>query len=219
MQRFLKIFILLIYNKTNANNMRRILTALFICLSFALQAQQSTSRGTIGITYSGLGDNDSFYWESLDGAGDAAGKGFYSFGITYLRPISSRLDLETGVEFSHSKYKVSSASLGPTGPEPYNVSNNLIGIPLTVRFNFLRHLFINGGLLLDFDADNKSTVVTQSGIGAMLGVGAKYNFKSVPIGVFLNPYFKHHRILSFSMDNHPLRSYDAGFRFGVVYHL
>lgn len=194
-------------------------TVILICLSFALQAQQPISRGAIGVTFSGLGDNDSFYWESLDGEGDAKGKGFYSLGITYLRPISSRLDLETGVEFSHFKYKFSNASLGPDAPKPYDVSNNLIGIPLTVRFNFSHHFFINGGLLLDFDAGKNSAIESQSGVGAVLGIGARYDLKNAPVGFFLNPYFKHHRIVSFSMDNHPLRSFDAGFRFGVVYHL
>lgn len=192
---------------------------MLICLSFALRAQHSTSKGAIGVTLSGLGDNDAYYWESLVGAGSYTGKGFYSFGITYTHPISPLLDLETGIEFSRFNYQFSNASLGPDAPKPYDVSNNLIGIPLTLRLNFLRYFFVNGGLLLDFDAGKDSTIESQSGIGAMLGIGAKYDLKNAPIGFFLNPYFKHHRILSIPTDNYPLRSYDSGFRFGVVYHL
>jgi len=200
--------------------MRKItFTTMLVCLSFALYPQQSAPKGAVGVTFSGLGDNSAFYWQSLDGIGSQDGKGFYSLGITYIRIITSRIDLETGIEFSRFKYEFKNMSTGSGAPKPYEVSNNLIGIPLTVRLNFSRYFFINGGLLIDFDTGEDSKMESQSGVGAMLGMGVKYDLKNVPVGFFVNPYYKHHRILNISMDKYPLRSDDLGFRFGMVYRL
>lgn len=196
-----------------------IVTILF-CITFTLQAQQIYSKGSVGITYSGLGSNDAFHWQALDGAGSYTGKGFYSLGITYIRPISSRIDLETGIEYSHFKYRANSYP-GPGAPEPYNFTDGLVSIPITIRLNFLNYFFFNSGILLNVSAstDKGNTMDSQSGIGAMIGIGVKYDLKNAPIGFFVNPFYKHHAILPFSMEKHHLRTDNAGFRFGVVYRL
>lgn len=168
----------------------------FLLTILNLHAQQILSKGSIGITYSGLGNNDAFYWESLDGAGGYTGKGYYSVGINYIHPVSSRWDIETGIEYEAYKYRFSNASLGPYAPEPYMLSNKLITIPATARLNFLRYFFINSGLLLDINFENNNNMDSQTGVGAMIGLGAKYDFNQIPIGVFLNSYYKHHTILT-----------------------
>ncbi|MFA7492460.1 MAG: hypothetical protein WCZ43_02965, partial [Proteiniphilum sp.] len=60
---------------------------------------------------------------------------------------------------------------------------------------------------------------SQTGIGAMIGVGVKYDLKNVPVGFFANPYFKMHSLLPFSMEKYHQRTDESGFRFGVVYSL
>lgn len=44
----------------------------------------SDSKGAIGITCSGLGDHDAFYFQDIIGGGDYDGRGYYSLGITYI---------------------------------------------------------------------------------------------------------------------------------------
>lgn len=197
------------------------IAAILLCITFTLQAQQTNSKGFIGLTFSGLGSNDAFHWEKLAGAGGYEGKGFNSLGVTYIRPINSRFDLEAGVEYSRFKYRFTNASLGPDAPEPYIVNTSIVGIPVTARLNFLRYFFINAGLLLDVDvsADKSNTMDSQSGIGVVIGVGAKYDFRNAPVGIFVNPYYKHHTILPFSMGKYHLRTDEAGFRLGVVYRI
>lgn len=196
------------------------IAAILLCITFTLRAQQTNSKGFIGLTFSGLGSNDAFHWEKLAGAGSYTGKGFYSLGITYIRPISSRIDLETGIEYSHFKYRANSYP-GPGNPEPYNFTDGLVSIPITVRLNFLNYFFFNSGILVGMSAstDKGNTMDSQSGIGGMVGFGAKYDLKNLPIGVFVNPYYKHHAILPFSMGKYHLRTDEAGFRFGVVYRI
>ena len=189
-------------------------------ISGSLKAQSSfsKSKGAIGITYSGLGDNDAYYFESLVGVGGYDGKGYYSLGITYIRPITKRLDIENGISYSKYKYRVSSAPM-PDPPAPYNITNAVVDIPVTVRWNFLKYFFLNGGLLLGIDTGKENHLDRQTGIGAMIGVGVKYDLKNVPVGFFANPYFKMYSLLPFSMEKYHQRTDESGFRFGVVYSL
>ena len=201
-----------------------LLIGLFIAVSFFWQSNlhaQSTfsnSKGAIGFTYSGSLDNQAFYFESLVGTGSYDGKGYYSLGITYIRPISKRLDIETGISYTEYKYRVSSAPM-PDPPAPYNITNAVVDIPVTVRWNFLKYFFLNGGLLLGIDTGKENGLDSQTGIGAMIGFGVKYDLKNIPLGFFANPYFKMHSLLPFSTDKYHQRTDECGFRLGVVYHL
>jgi hypothetical protein len=206
------------YNKQISVNMRKInFSTFFLCFYFTLQAQFITENTAIGVSFSGLGDNTSFYWTALDGAGSYSGRGYHSFGITYIRPLSNKFDLETGVEYSKYTYHFSNSSLGPGVDVSHNAYLSLIEIPITTRFNFWQYFFLNGGLLLDFDITEDKRLDNQTGIGTILGVGAKYNFKKMPIGLFVNPYIKYRPLIPFTKENYHLRTMESGFRIGVVY--
>lgn len=198
---------------------------LFLCLLIVItvhlnaQTSFSGSKGAIGITYSGLGDNQAFYFKNIIGGGDYTGKGYYSFGITYIHPVTQSFDIEAGVNYNNYTYQFSNASLGPDAPKPYEVKNAVIDIPVTARWNFLNFFFLNGGLSLGINTGKYDHIESQTGIGAMIGVGAKYDLKNAPVAFFLNPYYKLHSLIPFSMGNHHRRTDEAGFRVGVVYHL
>ncbi|MCE5206352.1 MAG: PorT family protein [Porphyromonadaceae bacterium] len=183
------------------------------------QSNFSDSKGAIGITYSGLGDNYAFYFQELVGSGGYEGKGYYSFGITYVLPITKSIDIETGISYSKYKYKFSNASLGPEAPDPNDVTNAIIDIPLTVKWTFLKYFFLNGGLLLGIDTGMKNEQDSQTGVGTMFGLGAKYDLENIPVGLFVNPYYKIHSLIPFSMEKYQLRTDESGFRFGLVYYL
>ena len=131
--------------------------------------------------------------------------------------ISNKFDLETGMEYGKYAYSFSNFSLGSGINVSHNADLSLIEIPITVRFNFWKYLFLNGGLLLDFDITKDKRLDNQTGIGAILGVGAKYNFKKIPVGLFVNPYLKHRPIIPFTKEKYHLRTMESGFRMGVVY--
>ncbi len=197
---------------------KNIYLVIALLIPMSMLAQNRMSKQSVGITYTGIGANNAFYWESLVGAGSYADKGFYSIGINYVHPISKTIDFETGMEYSHLKYKFSNASLGPDAPEPSVFSNKLFTIPATIRLKFLNYLFFNTGLLIDFNVGNNSNMDSQSGLGAMIGVGVQYDFGSSPIAVFVNPFYKHHAIVPFnSGDNYQLRTDEGGVRVGVSY--
>jgi hypothetical protein len=186
-----------------------------------LNAQSSTfdSKRAIGVTCSGLGIHDAFYFQDITGGGNYDGKGYYSLGITYIRPLAKSIDIETGISYSQYKYQFSNASLGPDRPTPYNVTNAVVDIPLTIRWTFLKYFFLNGGLLIGIDTGRENHLDSQTGIGAIIGIGAKYDLKNIPVGLFVNPYFNIHSLIAFSTGNYHRRTSENSFRFGIVYYL
>ncbi|HHU26494.1 MAG TPA: PorT family protein [Bacteroidales bacterium] len=191
----------------------------FVSANLNAQSTFLRSRGAIGITYSGLGENDAFHFEPICGAGMYEGKGYYSLGIAYLYPLTKQLDLETGISYGQYKYRFSNASLGPDAPTPYKVTNGVFDIPVTVRWTFLNYFFLNGGISLGIDTGKENHLDSQTGIGAMLGLGVKYDFKKVPVGLFANPYLKIHSLIPLPMEKYHLRTSESGFRFGIVYNM
>ena len=191
-----------------------ILLTLLLLTCHLTSAQHSIRNKKAGITFSSFGENEPIQFTSLDGAASYDSKSFYSFGINYIHPLNKWVDIEAGVEYARH-----TVTLNPNLPpdidrSPYDIDFSLINIPITVRANFLNYFFANGGLLLGFDADSSSPIA--SGLGAIVGIGAQYEFNN-GFGLYINPYSKAHAILSFSFDKYPLRMLETGVRIGMTY--
>jgi hypothetical protein len=198
------------------------LTFLFLFLiSYSLNAQDTRehkSPGKIGLTFSSFGDNDVIRFKQLDGAASYNDDNFYTLGINYLRPINTWLEFETGIEYANHKIIIIPNLPPNMDNSPHSTRLSLINIPVGVRVNFLKYCFINGGLLLDIDADPLSPVDSQTGIGGNLGFGLQYAF-SFGLSVFVNPYLKAHSLIPFSSDNYHQRLMESGLRLGIMYKL
>lgn len=198
--------------------MKKVYYLLFILLLSApvLKAQ----KAEVGITFSALSDNSiaRFGDNYISDSGTDAGKS-YAFGVTYLKPLNKWLDIETGIEFLKSKASIHSIVSTPSGVTTVfrygNVS--LLNVPVSVRANFWKYCFVNGGVVLDVDVSSNSPVQTQTGLGSLLGFGLKYDFKT-GISLFVNPYMKIHSFpLSFQTNHEHL--FESAVRFGVSYKL
>ena len=190
-----------------------VLSILLVASHFTI-AKKNIRNKRVGITFSSFGENEPVCFDDLIGAASYWPKNFYTFGVNYIHPLNSWLDIETGVEYA--KHTV---TLHPNLPpdmdgSPRNVNFSLINIPITVRANFLHFFFINGGMFLGFDANLSSPI--EPGIGALLGIGAQYELKN-GIGFFVNPYSKGHALIPFSPESYPLRMLEWGVRVGVTY--
>jgi len=109
-------------------------------------------------------------------------------------------------------------AIPPMEYPPYSAKFSLINIPVTLRVNFLKYFFINGGILFDIDSSASSPIDSQTGIGSILGLGIKCDFKS-GLSVFANPYLKAHSMIPFSSGDNHQRLMESGFRFGLMYQL
>lgn len=185
----------------------------FATCSYALKNETPARKGQIGITFSSFGNNDVIQFQNLIGGASYNGDRFYTLGINYLYPLNKTFDIETGVEYSNHKIIIK-PSPGMDYP-PYGAQFSMISIPVTARVNFARYFFVNGGLFLDIDASNPMPVDSQTGLGANMGLGFKYNFKC-GVTAFVNPYLKAHSLVPFSSANYQQHLMESGFRFGLL---
>jgi hypothetical protein len=99
------------------------------------------------------------------------------------------------------------------------MTTTILSIPISLRVNFLKHLFVNGGALIDVDLSSNSAVSGQNGLGLMAGFGAKYNFNS-GLSIFVNPYAKFHALLMIPAEKgYKSRINETGIRIGFTYEL
>lgn len=188
--------------------------------SYAQKSEGEIRKGQIGITFSSFGENDVVRFRNLEGASRKNGDTFFTFGINYLSKLNNFLDVETGIEYSNHKIFVKPMVLPnmDSYSTNYRASISLINIPVTLRVNFLKYCFINGGVLFGIDASSSRPVDSQTGIGSILGLGIKYDF-NLGLSVFANPYLKAHSLIPFSSDRYHQRLMESGFRFGLMYTL
>ena len=189
--------------------------------AFAQQEETPTRKGQIGITFSSFGSNDVVRSEEPVGGPSYHGDHFYTLGINYLYPLNQTFDFETGVEYSNHQITINPMYFYDQGsvPDPGHKANvALISIPVSVRVNFLKYFFINGGIFFDMDASQPMPIDSQTGLGANLGLGFKYKFKC-GVTTFVNPYTKAHSIFAFSRGTYPQHLLESGFRFGLMVNL
>ncbi len=188
--------------------------------SYAQTNQAELPKGKIGFTFSSFGENDVVRSQELIGGASYHGDKFFTFGINYLYKLNNILDVETGIEYSNHTIMIKSMVLPDMDSYSPNYSSNfsLINIPITLRANFLKYCFINGGILFEMDASTSSPIDGQTGIGSILGLGIKYDFKS-GLSVFANPYYKMHSLVPFTSGDNHQRLMESGFRFGLMYAL
>ena len=185
---------------------------------FAQNNENPTRYGQIGISFSAFGTNDIICFQQLEGAASYYGDKFFTLGINYLYPLNNTFDIETAIEYSKHKIIIEPNVPPDMDDTPYGAEFSLINIPVTLRVNFLRYCFINGGLLLDIDPTVSSPVDNQTGIGGIIGLGFNYDFKC-GVSTFINPYIKAHSLISFSNDENQQHLLESGFRFGIMYRL
>jgi hypothetical protein len=192
-----------------------ILLLVFVCFATVVSAQ----KGQLGITFSALSDNGVARFRSMeDDSSTDAGKSF-TYGISYLKPLNKWLDIETGLEYLSCPVETKSIVGTINGVTTLTRSGTLsmLSMPVAVRANFLKYFFVNAGLLLDIDVSSNSIINSQTGLGSLLGLGMKYDFKN-GISVFVNPYSKIHLFpLTFERDQQHFM--ESAVRFGITYKL
>jgi hypothetical protein len=190
-------------------------TAMCLFLAFSLVAS-AQEKGKIGLSYTLDGGASTVQLKSSEGGGYSSVDNFASVGFIYMRPLKNWLELETGLNYSLYNLRNSPAPMIDAPTTTSSVS--LIDIPVGVRATFLKYIFANGGLMLDMDMNSGGGVSNQIGVGVMLGLGVKYDFKFGG-SIFFNPNIKWHSLLPFSMDSYHQSLVEGGWKIGVTYKL
>lgn len=187
-------------------------------LSFSAHAQQGNQirdMHAIGLSVVPFGTNSAIRFATLDGAASYNADKLFTIGFNYSRFLTEKLEIETGLEYSKQSFIVS-----PLYPELHFLSLpvklKLVSLPVSARINFAKYFYGLAGILFDIDVFERQVISKQSGIGAQLGFGAKYDFAS-GVSVFAQPYAKMHALISFQSSKYPERVFDAGLRIGISY--
>ncbi|MBU1009426.1 MAG: hypothetical protein KKD74_04735 [Bacteroidetes bacterium] len=173
------------------------------------------NKGRIGLTYASFGENPMVHFRQLVGAASYNSGRFYVLGISYDYPLNDFIRLSAG--FDYAKHYLTIVPNVPPGigDEPYGINFSHIDIPFSLEIGFLRYFFLHGGLLLDIDPNLDSPVDIQSGIGASLGIGARYTSRC-GLAIFVSPYLKVHTLFSFSTETYPLHLLESGIQLGLI---
>lgn len=191
--------------------MRRSLIILFSFISFTCFAQE-TWYGEIAY-YNGGGINEIYRFKELIGAPSFAGNGFFTAGISARRFMNDWFSIEAGLNYSGNWYTKSSAPL----PETYKTRGyaGIVSAPLKVRFDFLKYLFADMGIVPGFQSGSNGSF-DLSGLGVTAGIGLKYRFKS-DIIITVRAFQTQYSVVSFSGDDYPYTMSNAGVTAGIGY--
>lgn len=194
---------------------RFVLIVLFLAIG-QMHGMAQLSRAKFGLTFSAFGKANLFNNHDVLGGGRYDWKSSYAFGLTYSKPIYKWLYFESGIDVSKHKFNYISF-IGLTENVHTIETTTIISIPITLRINFLKYLFVNGGGLYSFTPSSTDSMLDQQGLGLIAGFGANYNFKS-GFSVFVNPYQKFHALVNFPAEKGSrYRMNETGVRFGVTY--
>lgn len=196
------------------------LSILLINQSCLIAQEKETKLGhnKIGITFSSFGENDVFRFNELEGVASYNSDYFFTIGVNYLHPLNKWLEAETGIEYSKHNIIIEPNLSPDMDNSPRKANFSLINIPVTLRANFLKYFFANGGLFFDVDASTNSPIDSQTGIGALFGVSVKYDFKN-GVSAFINPYTKIHSLIPFVGTEYHQRIWENGIRVGITHDL
>lgn len=205
-------------------NMRSILfTALcffvFQCnFLFAQKSESKIPKAKIGISYASFGSNDVIRFVRLEGAASYNSDNFQTLGLNYLYPVNDWLEAEAGIEYSWHSIMIQPNLPPHMDDSPRKESFALVQIPITLRVNFWKYFFVNGGLFMGIDGTVNSPVDSQTGIGALAGVAVKYDFDN-GLSVFVNPYAKMHVLIPLQTEKYHQRLLENGVRLGIHFPL
>lgn len=187
-----------------------------IILALSLVSVQCNAQGTWWGEYSffgGGGSNDIFRYNELDGAGSATGTGMWNTGFDLRRLFGDHFSIETGVSYSHQYYYTSPAPMIPGDDQPGNFG--MIAVPVTARVDFLRWFFADAGAILALQTGS-SHVDNMTGLGATLGAGFQYNFRS-DLFIRVRAYTAQYGLLHFFPEEYPQTLSNGGVTVGVGY--
>lgn len=192
---------------------------LLLCLSASINAQGKSEeqKSKISVYTTFLGGADIFRFEEVDGGGSYDGRGIFNIGASYTYRLSRKLGLEAGLEYSKLNYKCTSEFIGESTPAVTVKDNiDLLSVPVALNVYFGKYIYANAGVLFDFQIKDSNYVDKQSGMGAILGIGGKYDFYS-GFSVFVNPYYKLHALIPFSTEKYHQRVGEYGLKIGASY--
>lgn len=193
--------------------MKNALLLFFITLfSFSVRAQSAMEvKGYFGV--SGAMSN----WnKDLDGASSVDIEKYMEVGVLLSKNLSGGFSLSGGVNYSFAQVLINSCALcNDTGlPYPYNRNFKMLSTPIYAEYALGKIFYAAAGPILDFQLSEGNNFSDQSGVGYLVGLGAKLNTEKLSISIF--PNYKRHNVIPFEKEgNYKQILQELGVQFGV----
>lgn len=197
----------------------RILTFTFLLISNIVIAQtNSIPKHRIGVQVTPFSTFEVFTFQNLVGTGEYLENSSQNFAIMYEKALDFSFAFETGINYGVHKGYFSPAITNGTKPPLIKQKLEMISIPALAKYYWGNYFFVNGGLILDLELSSKNNIDNQTGIGAMAGLGAKYDFNK-KYSLQLNPAVNVHSLIPFSSSKYHQRLLEPSIKLGFYYSL
>jgi len=191
-----------------------LLLSFILVISFSATAQSFLDvKGYFGISGAMANWN-----EDLDGASSVDIENLREVGVLLSNRIGEKFSLSGGVNYSFAKVEINSCPLcNETGlPYPYNQDFKMLSIPIYAEYALGKIFYAAAGPVLDFQLSERNNFSNQSGVGFLLGLGAKVKTEKLTFSVF--PNYKRHNVIPFEKEgNYKQILQEIGVQFGVGY--
>ena len=207
--------LIFIYPKVrNMKNFCFILSLFLLTLQGFGQDSKPSSNLVIGI-YTSIGVNQPLpLQKAYDELGTFKyyGRGSYSAGIMFTKPITQKLKLSVAAVYSVHKVGFNSNN-DPSNPIPME-NFEVFNVPITLKTYLRNNFFLNPGIITDFDVPrNAQYIGHQTGFGFSFGAGKDFNIRNFALDI--SPNIEIHSIIPFQPKETKERLLVFGFRIGL----
>lgn len=165
--------------------MKYALLLLLLLAAYTVQAQKGNT--TFSVSYGGGNGQRKPLLAKAELLGSSSEGPIRAFDVGAYRMIGKHVSLETGISLLNHKFKYT--LWDQPGRIPITRSVNTLILPIKLRVDILKYLFISTGVLLNTDLGEHDEVDIGFGIGA----GVQYYFKN-KYGIFIYPQTNLHTI-------------------------
>ncbi|HPG32995.1 MAG: hypothetical protein H6541_01660 [Lentimicrobiaceae bacterium] len=184
-----------------------------LILPFLCTLSVSAQQREICIT-GGFSENSLVYFAHLAGGASYDNEGSWHSGLQFNEKLTSKLWFSTGLIYSKHSIKVTPEFFPGIEIQSRTEEIQLMSIPMEVKVDFLKFLFLKGGPIIDLELNSlNSGTDAQSGLGIELGIGAKIKMHRLIFEV--NPFAKVHSMPAFSPERYHQHLIESGMNFCV----
>lgn len=194
-----------------------LLLSFILLISFSVTAQSGLEvKGYVGASGAMANWN-----EDLDGASSVTIKNFKEVGVLLSKEIGKNFTLTSGVNYAFAKVEFSPPQCPDCFPEntlyAHNPDFGMLSIPVYAEYTLGKYFYAAAGPVVDFQLSKGNNFSDQSGVGYLVGVGAKLDAEKLSFSIF--PNYKRHNVISFEKEgNYKQVLQELGVQFGVGYH-
>ncbi|WP_339751010.1 hypothetical protein [Algoriphagus aquimarinus] len=192
------------------------LLCFILLISFSATAQ--SGLGVKG--YFGASGAMANWNEDLDGASSVDIENLREVGVLFSKSISEKFSVSAGMNYSFANVVFS-----PNIPPCFNclsISFNhnpdfkMLSIPVYAEYALGKIFYTAAGPILDFQLSEGNNFSDQSGMGFLVGLGAKVKTEKLTFSVF--PNYKRHNTIPFEKEgNYKQVLQELGVQLGVGY--